>query len=319
MKILVVGYGSAGKRHIQNIANIPNTEIIVCTKRSKDKFLRDHHCQVFNSLDSCIRQKPHAAIISNASSFHLKTAIKLAKNKIHLFIEKPLSHSLSDTKTLLHHVKKFRLITLMGCQLRFHPCLKMAKKLLLKNKIGRVLFVQVENGSFLPDWHAYEDYRRSYASRKELGGGVILTCIHEIDYLYWLFGQPEKIVSSVAKVSDLKMDVEDVADVSMQFKRNILAHVHLDYFQRPQVRSCKIIGTKGTVKIDLLKNTVELYSFANKKWNTILSLPRYNNNSAFLEEISYFVNCVRDNRQTENSVFDGLDVLKIALMGKDEV
>ena len=316
MKILVVGYGSVGKRHIRNISNIPDTQIIVCTKRPKDKFLKDHQCQIFNSLDLCIKQKPDAAIISNASSIHLKTAIKLAKNKIHLFIEKPLSHSLHNTKKLLTLIKKFRLITLMGCQLRFHPCLKTAKKLLHKNTVGKILYVHAENGSFLPDWHTYEDYRNSYAARKELGGGVILTCIHEIDYLYWLFGKPTNIVSETAKISDLKIKEEDIAKISMRFKKNTIAYLHLDYFQKPPARTCKIIGTKGTIDIDLVKNTVKLYTFTNKKWNTLLNLPNYNYNSTFAEEISYFVDCVKNNKQTENSVFDGIQVLKIALWGK---
>jgi len=319
MKILVVGYGSVGKRHIQNISNIPDTQIIVCTKRPKDKFLKLYGCQVFNSLDLCIKQKPDAAIIANVSSSHLKTAIKLAKSKIHLFIEKPLSNSLHDTKTLLTLVKKFKLTTLMGCQLRFHPCLKTVKQLLQKNKVGRILYVQAENGSFLPDWHPYEDYRISYAARKELGGGAVLTCIHEIDYLYWLFGNPINIVSKTAKISNLEINTEDIAEISMRFKKDIIAHLHLDYFQKPQIRACRIIGTKGTIEMDLLKNTVKLYAFTNKKWSTLLNLPRYNYNSAFAEEISYFVNCVNGNKQTENSVFDGLEVLKIALMGKNEV
>lgn len=92
----------------------------------------------------------------------------------------------------------------MGCNLRFHDCIKKMKSLLEKETIGKIISVKVECGAYLPDWHPYEDYSKGYAARDDLGGGVVLTCIHELDYLYWFFGEIKEVFSITGKFSNLK-------------------------------------------------------------------------------------------------------------------
>ena len=139
-----------------------------------------------------------------------------------LFIEKPLSNSKSGIKTLDKIVKQKKLITLMGNQFRFHPCIKKIHQLVKQKKIGKIISVQVENGSYLPDWHPYEDHAISYASQKKLGGGVVLTQIHDIDYLYWIFGNPKSVFSVTGKFSKLDISVEDYSSSLIQFRNNII-------------------------------------------------------------------------------------------------
>lgn len=313
MKALVVGYGSIGKRHINNLSSLLTSEILVCTKREYDQFLRKKDCKVFNSLRKCITERPKIALITDVTSEHPTTAIKLANAGINLFIEKPLSNSFSNVKKLLSIVKKKKLVTMMGCNLRFHPCIKKIKEIISKNEIGRVISVHVENGSYLPAWHMYEDYRNSYAARKDLGGGVVLTCIHEIDYLYWFFGNVKEVFSITGKFSDLKMSVEDLSSILLRFKNKVIAEVHLDYFQNPAFRSCKIIGTKGTVYWDSNINSVKVYDIKKKKWIVKMKLKEFDENETYINEISHFLNCVKKNRKTINTIEDGAKTLEIAL------
>ena len=130
MKALIVGYGSIGKRHIQNLINYSNIEIIVCTKRKQDNFLKKNHCKIITSLKKCINENPDFAIISNVTSSHMKTAIELANAGIHLLIEKTLSNNENGVKRLQSIVKRKKLITLMGCHLRFHPCIIKIKEMI---------------------------------------------------------------------------------------------------------------------------------------------------------------------------------------------
>ena len=81
-------------------------------------------------------------------------------------------------------------------------CLKKIKELVEKRTLGKIISVQTECSSYLPDWHPYEDYRKGYAAREDLGGGAVLTQIHEIDYMYWFFQEVENIVSISGKFSD---------------------------------------------------------------------------------------------------------------------
>ena len=264
MNVLIVGYGSIGKRHISNLSKFSNLQIFVCTNRKYDLFLKKKNCKIFTSLDVCIKQKPDIAFITNTTNLHVKTAIKLANANIPLFIEKPLSNSTKDVKILLNIIKKKKLVTMMGCVLRFHPAIKKIKEIISENKIGQIISVHAENGSFLPDWHPDEDYKKSYASCNDLGGGVILTNIHELDYLYWFFGNVDEVFSITGKFSDLDIDVEDLSSILLRFKNNIIAEIHLDYFQKPSIRSCKIVGTHGTVYWDSNINNVQLYDVDKK-------------------------------------------------------
>lgn len=312
MKALVIGLGSIGKRHVNNLLSFPNIEVIVCTKRKDVKSFKKK-CKVCSSLQECLAYNPDVAIITNVTSLHINTCIQLAKSGIDLLIEKPLSNSLHGCSKLLNLVKKHNLVTLMGCQLRFHKCIKEIKKCIYNGKIGKIISVQVENGSYLPEWHPYEDYKQSYAARKELGGGIVLTNIHEIDYLYWIFGQVKEVFSITGKYSDLKMSADDLSSIIMKFRNNVIAEVHLDHFQRPNFRSCKIIGTKGTLFWNSDDNVVKIYDIKKKRWIKKFEWKDYERNALFLDELSHFLQCVKTRTKTVNPLNQGIETLKIAL------
>jgi predicted dehydrogenase len=313
LNVLVVGYGSIGKRHIENLSMFSNLQISVCTNRKYDSFLKNKKCKIFSSLDDCIKQKLDVAFITNTTNLHVKTAIKLANANIPLFIEKPLSNSTKDIKLLLNIIKKKKLVTMMGCVLRFHPAIKKIKEMISENKIGKIMSVRAENGSFLPNWHLDEDYKKSYASRNDLGGGAVLTNIHELDYLYWFFGNVNEVFSITGKFSDLEIDVEDLSSILLRFTNNIIAEIHLDYFQKPSIRSCKIIGTHGTLYWDSSKNNVQLYDVKKKKWVDNLKLKNYDLNNMYMDEIKYFFKCVNKEEKSINPIEEGAKILNIAI------
>ena len=317
MIVLVVGYGSIGKRHIENLSKLKNVQIIVCTKRNSDKFLQEKKCNIYESLTDCIRENPLFAIIANQTRFHMKTALRLAKEGIHMLIEKPLSHSLQGTKELLNVVNKKKLIVLMGCNFRFHPSFMLMKNIVLQGDLGRIISARVENGSFLPDWHPYENYQTNYAARTDLGGGAVLTCIHEIDYLYWFFGNIRDVFSVTGKFSDLNIKAEDLSVIILKFKNNVIAEAHLDYFQQPSARNCKMIGTKGTLTWDMEKNTVKYYNIKSKKWIEKLRLSNYDINTTYVDELLHLIECIKNKNKPLNDLKEGIYTLKVALTVKN--
>ena len=312
----MVGYGSIGKRHIENLHKFSNIEIIVFTKRKYDNFLKKKKCKKISTLDDAINENPKAAIICNETSYHMQTAIQLANAGMHIFVEKPLSDSLKDSKKFLEIINKRKLIAHVGNVLHFHPCLIKIKEIIDGKKIGRILSVDAENGSYLPDWHPFEDYRKSYAAIENLGGGVVLTCIHEIDYLYWLFGNISETTSYTQKNSDLKIPVEDIAEILFLFKNNIIGHIHLDYFQKPQSRTCKIIGTEGVLISNLGKNSVKIYDHKTRKWKEKIINKKYNKNKMYSDELNHFIRCIQNNLKDYNNIKQSTNVLKIALSVK---
>jgi len=179
--------------------------------------------------------------------------------------------------------------------------------------------VQVENGSYLPDWHPYEDYRRGYAAKKKLGGGVVLTQIHELDYLRWFFGKVSEVRSLSGKFSKLEMDVDDTSASILRFKNNIICELHLDFFQRPQFKRCKIRGTKGVIEWDSDSNVLKVFNSKMKKWRKVDIKNNYNLKSKnkinlmYKEELDHFLKCVKQKKKTINPLKDAIDTLRVSL------
>ena len=314
-KILVIGYGSIGKRHVRNLLEYTNSQIIIYTKR-QDLNFKTKRVTITNSLENGLSKNPNIGFICNETSYHIDAAIKLAQAGLDLFIEKPLSDSMKRIKTLQRIVKQKKLITQMGFNLRFHKCIVEIHKLIKQKKIGKIISIHVENSSYLPDWHSYEDYQQSYAGKKSLGGGIVLTQIHDVDYLYWFFGNPKSVFSIMGKFSDLNISVEDYSASIIQLKNKIIAELHLDFFQGPEYRECKIKGTNGMIFWNSIDNQVTFYNNKKKKWEVILKLNNYDRNQMYVGEIKHFLNCVRRRKKTINTLHDGIKTLNIALAMK---
>lgn len=310
-----MGYGSIGKRHVRNLLRYSDIEVLVCTKISSN-LKKNKRCRFFNTIHESIKEKPDAAIVCSVTNRHIEDSIPLAKAGIHLMIEKPLSNTLSNTEKLLKISEDKKLITLIGCHLRFHPCILKIRELLKKKSIGKILSVKAEHGSYLPDWHPGEKYQNGYAANTALGGGVLLTSIHEIDYLYWFFGDVKEVFSFTEKISTLKINADDFSSILLRFKNNIIAEIHLDYFQGTTSRGCKIIGSKGIIIWNHDDESVKLFDNNNNKWKTIMHLKKFDLNDTYVDELMYFIKCVKNKKKTLNSVFNGIETLRIALSAK---
>ncbi len=314
-KILIVGFGSIGKRHMRNILSKNNIEIIICSKRNDLKF-KEKNIKVVKTIDKAIFEKPDIAFVTNETSYHVKIANKLTKAGIDLFIEKPLSSSINGLQELKRNIKKRRLITLVGCDHRFHPCLKKIKELIDKKRLGRIYSVQVESSSLLSDWHPYEDYRKGYSAQNKLGGGIATTMTHELDFLRWYFGDVKEIFSITKKVSDLEITVDDISAMTMIFKNGVIGELHLDYFARPEFKSCKIRGTEGTLYWNTESNDIRIFYNNQNKWKIIFKAKNFERNQMFVKELEYFLKCVKNRDQTFNDVNEGIKTLKVILGAK---
>ena len=104
--------------------------------------------------------------------------------------------------------------------LRFHPAIKLIHELLKQQIIGSVFNGRFEFGSFLPSWHPYEDYKLSYASVANLGGGVINTISHDLDLVLYLFGEPISVKSVKQNVGFLDIEVEEQSETILFIKIN---------------------------------------------------------------------------------------------------
>jgi predicted dehydrogenase len=317
MKYLIAGFGSIGRRHFRNLLTLGEHDILVYhTHHSTLPEQELAGIPVETDLRAALAYIPDAVIVSNPTALHLAVAIPAAQCGCHLLIEKPISHSMARLDELKQAIKENHSRVLVGFQFRFHPGLQQLKKLLDEGAIGKSISARANWGEYLPGWHPWEDYRQGYAARPELGGGVVLTLSHPLDYLRWLLGEVESL-SAFTDHTGLDMPVEDTAEISLRFKNGALGSVHLDYIQNPASHWLEIIGTQGTLRWDNADGIIRL-TRVNREDNTV-SLQEifppegFERNWMFLDELRHFRDVLNGAAEPVCTLQDGIQALRISL------
>jgi len=326
MKFLIAGLGSIGRRHFRNLIALGEKDMILLRTRKAtlpDDELTDYPLET-NLQEALQKHKPDAVIVANPTSMHLEVAIPAAEAGCHILLEKPISHSLERLDILQKAAEKSGSRILVGFQFRYHPTLNKARELIQSNGLGKILTVHAHWGEYLPQWHPWEDYRQSYAARAELGGGVIVTLTHPLDYLRYLLGDIEALWSFNGHLSPLEIDVEDVAEIGLKFTNGAVGGVHVNYFQRPPVHRLEIVGTNGTVRWDNADGILHFYkspaSFGSYSDNppapVMESFPPpqgFERNQLFVAQTRHFIEIVRGEAEPICSLEDGVQALRLAL------
>ncbi|MBN1877193.1 MAG: Gfo/Idh/MocA family oxidoreductase [Anaerolineae bacterium] len=294
----ILGCGSIGHRHIRNLRQLGITDIVALRSQKGHFKQLDPELGVYEvgNWEDLIKLKPDIAIISNPTSLHLATAQRLVPHVRGLFIEKPLASSQEGVETLLEAIKAHNVISFVGYNLQFHIVVKEIQRLLDEGRLGMPLIFQCQVGQWLPDWHPYEDYRRAYYARKDLGGGVALTLIHEIHLALELLGSPSTVSCLLSDSNLLTLDVDVIADMMIQHTSGAVSQIHLDFIQRPAHRMGVISCERGWISYDLIMPKV-VAQFDNAAVPQIIwESSSYDGNQPYIEEMRTFLRYVREGR-----------------------
>ena len=318
MRVLFFGLGGIGQRHLRNLIKIESDACIGAVKKTKRTFeiddrlqpnydvdvLKKYNIETFSSFREAKKFRPDFAVVTNPTSVHVKTALELVENNIPVFIEKPISDSYDGLKELLQVSKKKNVPVMIGYMMRFNPCTNKLKELIDQNRIGKIYSVVLIINSYLPSWHTYEKCNEFYAGNKSLGGGVVLTEIHEIDLLNWYFGAPSRLWAVGGKLSNLDIDVEDTTSILMEqeFKKyRFPVNISMSFVQRPPMRKMWIQGEKGSIEWDNLPSKITIDDKERDKLE-IIDHSDFQRGNMFIEELKHFIDCVKENKEPLTSL-----------------
>ena len=301
MKVLIIGLGSIAFKHISALKAI-NKDTEIYALRSNNS--KNSNIRVTDIFDW--KQIPvdiDFIIISNPTSEHYDTIRRAIKLKKPLFIEKPPLLNLDNSEDLINHVRQDNIVTYVAFNYRFHPVL-----IWLKDAVSdkRVIEVQAYCGSYLPAWRPTSDYRQIYSASKELGGGVHLDLIHELDYLRWIFGLPEKVFGFISKKSDLEINSADCAHYWLTYERMNIS-VILNYYRIDAKRQLEIIFKDETWIADMLKFTVNSHD-----GKTLFSV-KPDPMKLYYDQMVYFLDCINNKKKIENDLEYSMESLRMAL------
>ncbi len=313
----MVGLGSIGVRHLNNLHTLGVRELGVVRTRNlpPPAEIIPKDIPIFRDVDLALSQKFDLVVVANPTSLHLETLIKALRAGAHVYVEKPIAHEKRWLPELTRYAALDGPKVLVGCQLRMHPGLQKIEEWIKQDKLGKIYSVQVDLGEYLPGWHPWEDYRQSYAARADQGGGVVLTLIHELDYLHWLFGKPKSVFAIGGHRTSLEITAEDTALITFETERNICVQLRMDYWRKPPVRHMNIVAEKGIADWDYPARRTTLKQNG-QVLDEVELAPAWDRNELFLSMMKEFIEGFSRGSTPRVTLQDGIDVLNTALAVK---
>ena len=310
--ILVYGAGSIGKRHIANLLSL-GMNVFVWRKRSeKNQELLDyfnHRVTIAKDFNS-VKDKIDAIVISNSTSEHREILELSIQSNKHIYIEKPITTKISGIDNLAQMIKKRRLIVEVGCQLRKHPALDFLSSH-LESEDEAVYTFRIHAGQRLEDWRPGTDYRKSYSSKKNEGGGALLDIIHEIDLALWLLGDVTEVYGDLSNISDQSIEAEDLANIIMKLDSGAVGQVQLDLLSPILRRGIEIV-TKSSVYTWNYSNGNIIQSSKESERYIYEIDKTFDRNDMFISTMKNFISRISGEiRKPSCSFDDGIKALKV--------
>lgn len=242
--IAIWGEGSAGSRYKSIIEDLGFEVILLKRNKEKEPFN-------FKNLD---KSKIDAAVICTPTIFHSEQSIKFLEVGIPVLCEKPIAHTynegLSIIKTALSMNTKFH----VGYNQRFLPAYELFKE----KKWGNPLVSKSVWAEKVSEWQPENDYKESYAVRKELGGGVPLTLSHDFDWWTGLFGDFEVLDVNSSNNGTLNISIDTNFDVTLEGE--IKCFINLNYeIDGPPVRYYETEYEKGILRYEPLIGSLKFF------------------------------------------------------------
>lgn len=332
-KILMIGLGSIGQRHVRNLRRVLGERCEISAYRvrrlqqtfSDTMQIRDgvdleeeYHIKVYTKLDEALKEaEPDIVFVTNITSRHMECALAAAEAGCNIFLEKPVSDSMDGVDRLMQLKEEKNIKIFMGYQNRYHVCVDKLREYLEDSVVGQLISVEASFCERLTTMHTYEDYSTTYMARKEMGGGPVLNLqIHDIDLLQWIFGMPKEgsVQTILGRHSNLKIDVEDHAVISYitEYQGNELTvTTRSDFLQYPPVHRFVVVGEKGRIELDF--NKAEIFWIQESGEIVKNNYPEFNRNDMFIRELKSFLESIENGAPEEIPLEEGVKGLQIAL------
>lgn len=319
MKVLIIGTGSIGRRHINNLLEIcRDAKVALLRQDNKENaFSRKVDAVILTDINKGLEWNPDFVIIASPSSTHADFLQPVLASNLPVYVEKPVVISNQQLEQISKVASSYSAPSLVGCNLRYLPSIKQIKLMLERGDLGNVVRANLVAGQWLPDWRPDRDYRSCYSADSEMGGGVLFDLIHEIDMAQWFFGPFDFALARTGKNSSLEISSEDTAAILLDNeKTGVMVTISLDYVSRRPVRRYEIVGEKGTLIWDLQKKQMRVESATETRIVTDRS-EDFDVDATYIDALNELIISITNNTQTSHDIFEGMKTIKLLLTAKN--
>lgn len=313
LSVAVVGYGSIGRRHCANLAQLGLRRRVIVRRAggANPSFCPPDDVLVVHSVNDSIQAGIDLAIVCNPTSMHIATARQYLAAGVPVLIEKPLSADVAEAERFAADAQSSGVAAGMAYCLRFHPAYALAHEQVSHRVLGQLQQARASFESYLPDWHPWEDYRQSYAARRDLGGGVLPTLDHEIDFVCWCLGLPRSSTGVLSRSGVLDADIDDTARLVLHYE-DYAAEIVLSIAQRERRRDFEFVGSKASLVFSFEQQRLHRVDHERQTEKTLWHQPDYDLNLMYLAMLDDALNALAAGKPLPIPISAGLDALRIA-------
>jgi predicted dehydrogenase len=254
-RLLVIGVGSIGERHLRCAQRLGRTEVACfdINHALRDSVARRYGiADAYEDIEQAIATAPTAAVICVPAHLHIAIASQLADRGIHLLIEKPLSTSPTGVAQLQSLVRQRRIVAGVGYVIRANPTLAAMREAIRSGRFGRPVQLVAVAGQNFPFYRPA--YRDTYYRDRATGGGAIQDALtHLVNAGEWLVGPIDRLVADAKHEVIPGVDVEDTVHVLARHGE-IAASYSLNQYQAPNEFTITVVCERGTLRFELHEN-----------------------------------------------------------------
>jgi predicted dehydrogenase len=318
-RVLVSGAGSIGTRHLKNLKAAGLDDLIVVDPNESLAFKIGNELDVsfFTDFSTALAETtPGIVFICTPPAVHVAQAKAAIDAGADVFCEKPLSNTLDGVDALIAAAKAKKAVTMVGCNMRFHPGPAAVKLLLDSGVIGKVISAKVETRSYLPHWRPQQDYKKSY-SADPVQGGICLDGIHEIDLALWYLGPATMTGAKTISAESIGLpNVDGMTDIQLKHASGATSAVHLNFIEPEYRRLCEFVGERGRITWDFTEGTTRVFGENGDEIESIAQPKGWQMNDMYVDELAHFLAAVQSRSRTCLPVEESVESLKIALAAR---
>lgn len=281
-RILVVGAGSIGERHIRCFLETGRAVVGVCEPAggTRERIAQTYAVEgTYADLDQAVKEPWDSAVIATPADTHIDIARRLAALEIAPLIEKPLALDMDGIEDLARTLATRNVPCGVAYVHRAHPCLQEMRDAITGGRFGKPIQLIVNVGHHFPTYRpAYADI---YYARRDRGGGAVQDSLaHFINASEWLVGPVTRVVADMAHLKLPRVEVEDTVHVIARHGE-VLASYNLNQHQAPNELSLTVVCEDGIARYELPSNTW--------RWMTEPDTPWEHRSAAFASRDDWYI------------------------------
>jgi len=320
-----IGSGVWGQNLLRTFSSFPDCRVKICCDsreevRATIRRQYHHQIQVTDNVQDILKDPDiDAVIVATLPASHSLFSIQALEAGKHVFVEKPLALNLKEGEEMLWASQKNRKILMVGHLLLYHPAVRKIKS-------------YVEEG-ILGDIHYLYSTRVNLGQIREEENALWSLTAHDISVAMHLLEQ-EPLEVAVTGNAYLRENVHDVVFLTLNFKNNVMCHIHASWLDPHKVRKFTVVGSKKMVVFDDMESTEKLrlydkgvnFQKDSGTYETFLTLrhgdihiPKIDMEEPLKLECRHFIDCVMNQKEPQSNGANGLAVLKVLMAAQESL